>query len=82
MTRDEIIRMAREVGFDDFEQDAMLERFAALVRAAERKPLTKEQLLYVYNKLPNWGMDMDSLPKSLEQFARAIERAHDIGGEE
>ena len=37
MTRDDIIRMAREVGFDDFEQDYMLERFAALVAAAERE---------------------------------------------
>lgn len=37
MTRDEIIRMAREVGFDDFEQDDMLERFAALVAAHERE---------------------------------------------
>ena len=37
MTRDEIIGMAREVGFDDFEQDDMIERFAALVIAAERE---------------------------------------------
>lgn len=36
MTREDIIRMAREVGFDDFEQDDMLARFAALVSAAER----------------------------------------------
>jgi hypothetical protein len=48
----------------------------------KRKPLTKESLLYIYNQLPNWGMDMDSLPKSLEKFARAIEREHDIGSEE
>ena len=37
MNRDDIIRMAREAGFDDFEQDDMLERFAALVAAAERE---------------------------------------------
>jgi hypothetical protein len=37
MNREDIIRMAREVGFDDFEQDVMLERFAALVSAAERE---------------------------------------------
>jgi hypothetical protein len=37
MNREDIIRMAREVGFDDFEQDDMLERFAALVAAAERE---------------------------------------------
>jgi hypothetical protein len=44
----------------------------------QRKPLTKESLLYIYNQLPNWGMDMDSLPQGLEKFARAIERAHGI----
>ena len=44
----------------------------------QRKPLTKEQFLYIYNQLPNWGMDMDSLPQGLEKFGRAIERAHGI----
>ena len=44
----------------------------------QRKPLTKERLLYIYNQLPNWGMDMDRLPQGLEKFARAIERAHGI----
>ncbi len=52
MTRDDIIRMAREAGFpfnkyglltaDDegeIDADAMLERFAALVAAAERERL-------------------------------------------
>ena len=39
--RDDIIRMAREVGFDDFEQDGMIERFAALVAAAEREACAK-----------------------------------------
>jgi len=48
----------------------------------ERKPLTKEQLLYVYNQLPNWGMDMDNISQNLVAFARAIERAHGIGGKE
>lgn len=41
MTRDNIIRMAREAGIDDPESDWMywkaMERFAALVAAAERK---------------------------------------------
>jgi hypothetical protein len=37
MTREEIIRMAREAGFDDFiATDLSLERFAHLVAAAER----------------------------------------------
>ena len=44
----------------------------------QRKPLTKESLLYIYNQLPNWGMDMDSLPQGLEKFARAVEQAHGI----
>jgi len=44
----------------------------------QRKPLTEESLLYIYNQLPNWGMDMDSLPQGLEKFARAVERAHGI----
>jgi hypothetical protein len=42
MTRDEIIRMAREAGLDDFFcRDLMLERFAALVAAAERDACAK-----------------------------------------
>lgn len=42
------------------------------------KPLTKEHLLYIYNQLPNWGMDLDSLPPVLEKFARLVEKAHGI----
>jgi hypothetical protein len=41
----------------------------------EWRGLTDEQLLYVYNELPNWGMDMDRLPPKLKQFARAVEAA-------
>jgi hypothetical protein len=37
------------------------------------KSLTDEQLLYIYNELPNWGMDMDNLSPKLKQFARAVE---------
>ena len=41
MDREDIIRMAREAGFDDFFcRDLMLERFAALVAAAERERMT------------------------------------------
>ena len=40
----------------------------------QRLPLTDEEILYIYNQLPNWGMGMDSLPQGLEKFARAIER--------
>jgi hypothetical protein len=42
MTREDIIRMAREAGLDDFFcRDLMLERFAALVAAAERDACAK-----------------------------------------
>jgi len=38
MTREDIIRLAREAGFDDFFcRDLTLERFAALVAEAERE---------------------------------------------
>jgi hypothetical protein len=43
MTREDIIRMAREAGFDDFFcRDLMLERFAALVAEAQREACEKE----------------------------------------
>jgi hypothetical protein len=44
----------------------------------QRQPLTDEMLLYIYNQLPSWDMDMDKLPRSLREFARAIEAAHGI----
>ena len=52
--------------------------FPVYTAPPQRKTLTKESLLYIYNQLPNWGMDMDSLPQGLEKFARAVERAHGI----
>ena len=36
-----VIEMAREVGFDDYEQDGMILRLAELVRADERESLKK-----------------------------------------
>ena len=45
MTRDNIIRMARDAGIDDHESDWIfwnaIERFAALVAAAEREACAK-----------------------------------------
>jgi hypothetical protein len=42
VNREDIIRMAREAGFDDFFcRDLMLERFAALVAEAEREACAK-----------------------------------------
>ena len=57
MTRDDIIRMAREAGFDDFfTRDLALERFANLVAAAEREACarvceetTASWSQYIYN---------------------------------
>ena len=47
MTRDEIIHMAREAGFDDFfTRDLALERFAALVAAHEREAAMKDAERY------------------------------------
>ena len=45
----------------------------------QRKPLTKGRLLELYNQLPNWGFDRDSLPPGLERFARVVEQAHGVG---
>ena len=41
MTRDDINRMAREAGLGWVDADAQLERFAALVAAAEREACAK-----------------------------------------
>jgi hypothetical protein len=41
MTRDDIIRMAREAGFARTKMHPALERFAALVAAAEREACAK-----------------------------------------
>ncbi len=73
MTRDDIIRMAREAGFpfnkyglltaDDegeIDADAMLERFAAIVAAAEREACAK---VADDMTLPDWAN---------EQIATAI----------
>jgi hypothetical protein len=75
MTREDIIRMAREAGFDDFFcRDLMLERFAALVaeheRAAEREAcarvaengLTIASSMTALDDMEMWG----------EKFAAAI----------
>jgi len=48
MTRDDIIRMAREAGWTDamrFFDEVRLERFASLVAAAEREAVVKKDLI-------------------------------------
>ena len=47
MNREDVIRMAREAGFDDFFcRDLTIERFAALVAAAEREACMDDVLAY------------------------------------
>ena len=71
MTQDEIIRMAREVGFDDFEQDDMLERFAALVAAAER-----ERRAFEIAECYRCGWDSGAKAER-EKIARQWDELHD-----
>jgi hypothetical protein len=89
MTRDEIMRMAREAGWPGIyakplfsitmQEDDFL-RFAALIAAAKRKPLTAEKIEAIADSLP---IDDMSMPTTWHlRLARAIERAHGIGGEE
>jgi hypothetical protein len=62
MTRDNIIRMAREAGFHDWYSDperdyhfGCAERFAALVAAAnQRKPMTDEEIRRVKPVCPDF----------------------------
>jgi hypothetical protein len=62
----------REVYFDENGEPGMHRE------PEQAQPLTDEMLLYIYNQLPSWDMDMDKLPRSLREFARAIEAAHGI----
>jgi len=62
MTRDDIIRMAREAGFSEWavglsEMPMHLERFAALVAAAERETCAMEciKLANKWTRLGAWG---------------------------
>ena len=81
MTQDEIVKMAREAGFDphdmsdDFTCNLMdIKRFAALVAAAEREKrewvgLTDEEKIELWNKHENhWRFE-----DNLMAFTRAIE---------
>ena len=74
MNRDDIIRMARKAGawpLIDHDGIAALERFALMVSA--KQPLTDEQI----DKLARTMVKGD---RSVNWLARAIERAHGIGG--
>jgi hypothetical protein len=100
MTNDDIIRMAWDACIIDLFNEAPeeLERFAALVAAAEREALAEGAM----QRLTDVQQEMERKPLSIETinklwndavgwgdassnevtFVRAIERAHGIGGEE
>lgn len=84
MNRDDIIKLAREAGLirtgDGWTEPyrwgmAEIERFAALVAAAERKPLTDEEIWQIVTDC-TIGSDLHA-----DKLARAIEAAHGIKGE-
>ena len=58
MTKDDIIRMAKEAGFERTKMHGALERFAYIVAAAEREwvGLTDEEKKAIYEKADaeNW----------------------------
>ena len=85
MTHEEIIAMAREAGGYESPQypenlvmdEHDLSRFAALVAADEREPLTGEQIAAIWAQKPRYHAA--PIGKTDIEFARAIERAHGIG---
>ena len=80
MNREDIIRMAREAGFESHDISLNfpkeLERFAALVASAatppQRKPLSDEEIILIVADCASSHQHTDI------HFARAIERAHGI----
>ena len=84
MTRDEIISMAQQVTkeFDYLWCNNIpeLERFAALVAAPKRQPLTDGEINEIADSMPG-GLDGFLKGLGWQQFARAIEAAHGIGAE-
>ena len=87
MTREDIIRMAREAGLHEGgassrhpnynAQGKAIERFAALVAAAKREPATVEQVIAAHG--PSWGPS--ATPDFFTGF-RAAERHHGIRKED
>jgi hypothetical protein len=83
MSRDDIIRMAQEIAaeyskaerFQTWTHDFMMQRLMELVAvsaAAQRKPLTDEQILAL------WEDTYVQRGRTGIEFARAIEAAHGI----
>ena len=79
MTRDDIIRMARDSGLVGLEQGGILEnfpRFAALVAAAEREACAKEnaellQALQNLHQRCHWA----DAPEEMDAAKAAIDKA-------
>ena len=79
MTRDDIIRMARDSGWVGLEQGGILEnfqRFAALVAAAEREACAKEnaellQALQNLHQRCHWA----DAPEEMDAAKAAIDKA-------
>jgi hypothetical protein len=75
MTRDDIIRMAREAGISQSHAEGMtdfLERFAALVAAAERNKVAQWMIDHSY--ATGHGDTTEDLLKELEWQVRESER--------
>ena len=77
MDREDIIRLAREVGYPLVEYEGtpyippLLATLLETVAAAQRKPLTDEQMFKIWLTVPAETEDRFA-------FARAIEAAHNI----
>jgi hypothetical protein len=69
MTRDDIIRMARQAGMTTMAHDSRIERFAAAVATAERKewPNLDPVITWLEN-----GCDPKEAAKELRIYAAAI----------
>ena len=62
MTRDDIIKWAREAGWTSYDsQDERFERFAALVATAEREACAMDciKLAHKWTRLGAWGDNND-----------------------
>ena len=73
MTKDDIIRMAREVGipgaWDLNWFDPYLERFAALVAAAEREKVAEE--IFAMVEEGGWGWDSEGMREHWKKRGQA-----------
>ena len=61
--------------YGEYTKNATVRELRKVLAEPQRKPLTNEELDAL-------AIDEDGLPNSHFEFARAIERAHGIGGEE